>query len=76
MYANPNFLAPNLACVYHPRTHALSDAIARSLAGAEGFLVLRLFKPLPHTGNPVQLSGVQGTALKTANYSGPEPRAP
>jgi hypothetical protein len=61
MQMRPNFLAPNLACAYQPRTHALSDAIAHSLAGAEGFLVLRLFKPLPHTGNAVQLSGVQGT---------------
>jgi len=75
MYANPNFLAPNLACVYHPRTHALSDAIARSLAGAEGFLVLRLFKPLPHTGNAVQLSGVQGTALQPL-HTAPEAPSP
>ena len=59
MYAHDAQLpCAQLAC----RAHALSNAIARSIAGAEGFLVLRLFKPLPHTGENVQLSGVQGTA--------------
>ena len=28
--------------------------------GVEGFVLLRLFRPLPHTGQPVELTGVQG----------------
>jgi hypothetical protein len=51
------------------RAH-LSDAFAHALTGAEGFMVLKLFKPLPHTGQPVQLSGVQGT-LRATDSRGP-----
>ena len=61
------------------RAH-LSDAFAHALTGAEGFMVLRLFKPLPHTGEPVQLSGVQGVqrvarGCSTASRC-PEPPGP
>ena len=30
------------------------------VGGVEGFVLLRLFRPLPHTGQPVELTGVQG----------------
>ena len=30
------------------------------VGGVESFVLLKLFRPLPHTGQPVELTGVQG----------------
>jgi hypothetical protein len=70
---------PLLLCMLHVAQHSFSDEhnasiqvvagtnyfvkVQTSVDGTEGCLILKIFQPLPHTGEPVQLSGVQGVSV-------------